>query len=125
MAAAIKGYKLKLIMPSNGSEERRASMRAYGAELFLVAAGSMEAARDLANEMQARPSSVLWPCSAVPFCALLCSSVPLFCAVSVLLVMVPSSCFCALAVLLLMQARPSAVLFPGSAAGHGAVVWQC
>jgi S-sulfo-L-cysteine synthase (O-acetyl-L-serine-dependent) len=54
MAAAIKGYRLKLIMPSNMSEERKASMRAYGAELTLVAPGAMEIARDLAQEMQAR-----------------------------------------------------------------------
>lgn len=53
MAAATKGYKLRLIMPSNMSEERRASMRAYGAELMLVAPGAMEAARDLAQQMQA------------------------------------------------------------------------
>lgn len=54
MAAAIKGYKLKLIMPSNMSDERCASMRAYGAHLTLVAPGAMEAARDLALEMQSR-----------------------------------------------------------------------
>ena len=54
MAAAIKGYKLTLIMPDNMSEERRASMKAYGAELILTPAeGSMEAAIDLAREMQA------------------------------------------------------------------------
>lgn len=57
MAAAIKGYKLKLVMPSNMSKERQASMRAYGAELTLVAAGAMEKARDLAQAMQ-----VLQPC---------------------------------------------------------------
>jgi cysteine synthase B len=54
MAAAIKGYKMTLIMPDNMSEERRASMKAYGAEIILTpAAGSMEAAIDLARQMQA------------------------------------------------------------------------
>ncbi|NOQ63139.1 MAG: cysteine synthase CysM [Methyloprofundus sp.] len=54
MAAAIKGYKLILIMPDNMSEERRASMKAYGAEIILTPAeGSMEAAIDLARKMQA------------------------------------------------------------------------
>lgn len=53
MAAAIKGYKMKLIMPDNMSEERRASMRAYGAELISVTqAEGMEGARDLAHKMQ-------------------------------------------------------------------------
>lgn len=54
MAAAMKGYKMKLIMPDNMSEERRASMRAFGAELVSVtqAQGGMEYARDLADEMQ-------------------------------------------------------------------------
>ena len=48
MAAAIKGYKMTLIMPDNMSEERRASMKAYGAEIILTpAAGSMEAAMHL------------------------------------------------------------------------------
>jgi len=54
MAAAIKGYRLKLIMPSNMTEERKTSMAAYGAELIEVGPGQMEAARDLALEMQAR-----------------------------------------------------------------------
>jgi len=52
MAAAIKGYKMILIMPENMSEERRATMRAFGAELILVTAEqSMEGARDLADKM--------------------------------------------------------------------------
>ena len=54
MAAAIKGYKLTLIMPDNMSEERRASMKAYGADLVLTPAeGSMEGAIDLARKMEA------------------------------------------------------------------------
>lgn len=54
MAAAIKGYKMKLIMPNNMTDERKASMRAYGAELILVSKEQgMEYARDLAKQMQA------------------------------------------------------------------------
>jgi cysteine synthase B len=54
MAAAIKGYKMTLIMPDNMSAERIASMKAYGAEIILTpAAGSMEAAIDLARSMEA------------------------------------------------------------------------
>jgi len=54
MAAAIKGYRMVLIMPSNMSEERRASMRAYGAEIIAVSKeDGMEGARDLAERMQA------------------------------------------------------------------------
>lgn len=55
MVAAMKGYKMQLIMPDNMSEERRASMRAFGAELISVSAadGGMELARDLAEQMQA------------------------------------------------------------------------
>jgi len=53
MAAAIKGYKMVLIMPENMSEERRASMKAYGAELISVSQQQgMEGARDLALQMQ-------------------------------------------------------------------------
>lgn len=53
MAAAIKGYRMILIMPENMSEERRASMRAYGAEIITVTREqSMEGARDLAKEME-------------------------------------------------------------------------
>lgn len=54
MVAAIKGYKMTLIMPDNMSEERKASMKAYGAEIILTpASGSMEAAIDLARTMEA------------------------------------------------------------------------
>ena len=53
MVAAIKGYKMVLIMPENMSAERRAVMKAYGAELILVSQeASMEGARDLALNMQ-------------------------------------------------------------------------
>jgi len=55
MAAAIMGYKMTLIMPANQSEERRASMRAYGASIISVSAQEgMEHARDLAQRMQAQ-----------------------------------------------------------------------
>lgn len=54
MAAAIKGYRMVLIMPENMSLERRASMRAYGSEIILVSKEQgMEGARDLALQMQA------------------------------------------------------------------------
>jgi cysteine synthase B len=53
MAAAIKGYRMVLIMPEHLSIERRQTMRAYGAELLLVSkAEGMEGARDLAETMQ-------------------------------------------------------------------------
>ena len=53
MIAAIKGYKMLLIMPENLSIERRASMRSYGADLILVTQDEgMEGARDLALKMQ-------------------------------------------------------------------------
>jgi len=55
MAAAIKGYKMTLIMPDNMSAERIASMKAYGAEIILTPAkASMEGAIDLARAMEAR-----------------------------------------------------------------------
>ena len=55
MVAAIKGYRLKLIMPSHMSSERKASMSAYGAELIEVSSEQgMEGARDLAIAMQER-----------------------------------------------------------------------
>ena len=54
MAAAIKGYRMVLIMPDNLSEERRASMRAYGAQVVNVSREQgMEGARDLAIRMEA------------------------------------------------------------------------
>ncbi|MBF6056791.1 MULTISPECIES: cysteine synthase CysM [Thiomicrorhabdus] len=54
MAAAMKGYKMKLIMPDNMSMERKAAMAAYGAELITVSKqNGMEGARDLAEKMVA------------------------------------------------------------------------
>jgi cysteine synthase B len=54
MAAAIKGYRMVLIMPDNLSVERRQTMKAFGAELVLVSKDQgMEYARDLADAMQA------------------------------------------------------------------------
>lgn len=50
MISAILGYKMVLIMPENMSLERRASMKAYGAEIILT--DSMESSRDLASEME-------------------------------------------------------------------------
>ncbi len=57
MVAAIKGYRMLLIMPDNSTAERKAAMTAYGAELILVE--SMEAARDLALEMQAQGKGIV------------------------------------------------------------------
>lgn len=56
MIAAMKGYRMTLLMPDNMSQERRAAMRAYGAELVLVSKeqGGMEGARDLAQAMAGR-----------------------------------------------------------------------
>ena len=55
MAAAIRGYRMVLIMPDNLSIERRQAMRAFGAELVLVTRQQgMEYARDLALDMQSR-----------------------------------------------------------------------
>ena len=60
MAAAIKGYKMTLIMPDNATEERKSSMRAYGAELILVTKEQgMEGARDLALQMQAEGKGIV------------------------------------------------------------------
>jgi cysteine synthase B len=53
MAAAIKGYRMVLVMPEHMSVERRAAMKAFGAELVLTpSAGSMEAAIELARRME-------------------------------------------------------------------------
>ena len=53
MAAAIRGYRMVLIMPDNLSGERRRTMRAFGAELILVTKKEgMEGARDLAEKME-------------------------------------------------------------------------
>ena len=52
MAAAIRGYRMVLIMPENQTAERKRTMRAYGAELILTPkSGGMEGARDLAEKM--------------------------------------------------------------------------
>lgn len=54
MAAAMKGYRMVLIMPEQMSVERRATMKAFGAEIILVPqSAGMEGARDLAEKMQA------------------------------------------------------------------------
>jgi len=60
MAAAIKGYKMILIMPDNMSEERRGVMKAFGAEIVLTPAeGSMEAAIDLSRQMEDKGQGVV------------------------------------------------------------------
>ena len=60
MAAAIRGYRMLLIMPSHMSDERKAAMAAYGAELVLVTQQEgMEGARDLAERMQAEGRGVV------------------------------------------------------------------
>jgi cysteine synthase B len=60
MVAAMRGYRMRLIMPENQSLERRQTMRAFGAELVLVPdSGGMEAARDLAMQMQAAGEGVV------------------------------------------------------------------
>lgn len=52
MAAAIRGYKMILVMPENQTMERRQTMKAFGAELVLTpVSGSMELARDVANRL--------------------------------------------------------------------------
>lgn len=61
MVSAMRGYKMILIMPESMSEERRASMKAYGAELILVSKedGGMEGARDLGIKMHEEGKGVL------------------------------------------------------------------
>ncbi|AOJ68112.1 MULTISPECIES: cysteine synthase CysM [Burkholderia] len=60
MAAAIRGYKMVLIMPEDLSVERRQSMAAYGAEIVLTPVkGGMEFARDLADQMQREGKGVI------------------------------------------------------------------
>jgi S-sulfo-L-cysteine synthase (O-acetyl-L-serine-dependent) len=60
MVAAMKGYKMILIMPENQSIERRQTMKAFGAELLLTSQkGSMELARDKALEMQSEGKGVV------------------------------------------------------------------
>jgi cysteine synthase B len=60
MVAAMRGYKIKLIMPDNMTQERKDAMRAYGAELRLVSpTEGMEGARDLAQQMAAEGKGYL------------------------------------------------------------------
>ncbi len=60
MAAAIKGYRMVLIMPANQSQERKDAMAAYGAELISVTQQEgMEGARDLALRMQAEGKGIV------------------------------------------------------------------
>jgi cysteine synthase B len=60
MVAAMKGYRMVLVMPDNQSLERRHSMRAFGAELVLTPkAGGMELARDTAEKMRAEGKGVI------------------------------------------------------------------
>ncbi len=60
MAAAMRGYKMLLLMPENLSIERRQSMAAYGAEIMLTPkTGGMEYARDLAEQLQREGKGVI------------------------------------------------------------------
>ena len=60
MAAAMRGYRMVLIMPEHLSLERRQTMRAYGAEIILTPKeGGMEAARDLADKMIAERKGIM------------------------------------------------------------------
>jgi cysteine synthase B len=60
MVAAMRGYKMLLVMPESQTAERVQTMRAYGAELVLTPkAGGMEAARDIAERMRAEGKGVI------------------------------------------------------------------
>ncbi|HEY8119301.1 MAG TPA: cysteine synthase CysM [Methylophilaceae bacterium] len=60
MVAAMRGYKMVLVMPDNQTLERRQSMKAFGAELVLTPKdGSMELARDVAMKMQAEGEGIV------------------------------------------------------------------
>jgi cysteine synthase B len=60
MVAAMRGYKMLLVMPENQSIERRQSMKAYGAELVLTPKeGAMELARDVAMKLQAEGEGIV------------------------------------------------------------------
>jgi cysteine synthase B len=60
MAAAMRGYRIILIMPENQSVERRQTMRAFGAELVLTPRqGGMELARDVAEKMRAEGKGLI------------------------------------------------------------------
>src|SRR2546429_5022091 len=60
MAAAMRGYKMVLVMPEHLSLERRQTMRAFGAEIVLTPkAGGMETARDVAERMRAEGKGII------------------------------------------------------------------
>lgn len=60
MAAAMRGYKMILVMPENQTVERRQTMKAFGAELVLTpVSGSMELARDVANRLVAEGKGIV------------------------------------------------------------------
>ncbi len=60
MVAAMRGYRITLVMPENSSIERRQTMAAFGAKIVLTpATGGMETARDTANAMQSRGEGLI------------------------------------------------------------------
>src|SRR5256714_4533334 len=60
MAAAMRGYRMVLVMPEHLSTERRQTMRAFGAEIVLTPkAGGMETARDIAEKMRAEGKGII------------------------------------------------------------------
>jgi cysteine synthase B len=60
MAAAMRGYRMVLVMPEHLSQERRQTMRAFGAEIILTPkAGGMETARDVAEKMRAEGKGII------------------------------------------------------------------